>query len=54
MAELTTMVVVSMDGSQNAMRSLDYVDFMFGPKHHLEVNLLSSGSQRKPSQYQSR
>jgi nucleotide-binding universal stress UspA family protein len=40
MVELTRMIVVPMDGSENATRSLDYIDFMFGPKHNLEVNLL--------------
>lgn len=40
MADLRKMIVVPLDGSQNATRSIDYVSFIFTPKHNLEVNLL--------------
>jgi nucleotide-binding universal stress UspA family protein len=39
MAELTKMVVVPVDGSENAERSLDYLDLVYGNKHNLEVTL---------------
>jgi nucleotide-binding universal stress UspA family protein len=41
MAErLTKMIVVPVDGSENALRSLDYLALMFGPRHDLEATLL--------------
>lgn len=39
MAELTKMLVVPVDGSENAMRSLDYIHLMYGNDHNLEVSL---------------
>ncbi len=40
MAELTKMIVVAVDGSEDALKSLDYLSLMYGPKHNLEVALL--------------
>ena len=40
MADLTKMIAVPLDGSQNAMKSIDYINLIFGPKHDLEVTLL--------------
>jgi nucleotide-binding universal stress UspA family protein len=39
MAELTRMVVLPVDGSENAERSLDYLELIYGTKHNLEVTL---------------
>jgi len=39
MTELTKMIVVTLDGSENAQRSLDYLELIFGSKHNLEVTL---------------
>jgi nucleotide-binding universal stress UspA family protein len=39
MSELTKMIVLPVDGSENAHRSLEYVDLMFGKDHSLEVTL---------------
>jgi nucleotide-binding universal stress UspA family protein len=39
MAELTKMVVVPVDGSDNGQRSLDYLELIYGNKHNLEVTL---------------
>ena len=39
MSELTKMVVVPVDGSDNALRSLEYLHFMYGNQHNLEVTL---------------
>ena len=39
MAELTKMVVLPVDGSENAERSLDYLELIYGTKHNLEVTL---------------
>ena len=39
MAELTKMIAVPVDGSENALKSLDYLNLMFGPHHNLEVNI---------------
>ncbi len=38
MSELIKKIVVPLDGSKNALKSLDYIDLMYGPKHNLEVN----------------
>jgi nucleotide-binding universal stress UspA family protein len=38
-AELTKMIAIAVDGSENALRSLDYLNLMYGPEHNLEVNL---------------
>lgn len=39
MGKLTKMIVVPVDGSENAHRSLEYVDLMFGQDHNLEVTI---------------
>ena len=39
MAELTKMLTVPVDGSENALRSLDYLHLVYGNKHNLEVTL---------------
>lgn len=39
MTELSKMIVVPVDGSENAHRSLEYIDLMFGKDHNLEVTL---------------
>ena len=38
--KLIKSICVPIDGSENAMRSLDYLNFMFGPEHSLKVTLL--------------
>jgi len=40
MAELIKSIVIPVDGSKNALKSFDYLDLMYGPKHDLEVTLL--------------
>jgi nucleotide-binding universal stress UspA family protein len=40
MAGLTKMIVVAVDGSENALKSLDYLILVYGPKHNMEVVLL--------------
>ena len=40
MSELTKRITIPLDGSQNALRSLDYLDFIYGPKHNLEIILI--------------
>jgi len=39
MTELSKMVVLPVDGSENALRSLDYLHLMYGKNHNLEVTL---------------
>ena len=39
MAELSKMVVLPVDGSENALRSLDYIHLLYGSRHNLEVAL---------------
>ena len=39
MSELTKMIVLPVDGSKNAQRSLEYIDLMYGKDHNLEVTL---------------
>jgi len=39
MTELSKMVVLPVDGSENALRSLDYLHLIYGNKHNLEVTL---------------
>ena len=39
MTELTKMIVMPVDGSDNALKSLDYLRLMYGNRHNLEVNL---------------
>jgi nucleotide-binding universal stress UspA family protein len=33
------MIVIPVDGSDNALKSLDYLDLVFGPKHNLNVTV---------------
>ncbi len=37
MDELNKMIVVPLDGSDNALRSLDYLDLIYGNKHNVEL-----------------
>jgi len=39
MTELSKMVVLPVDGSENALRSLDYLHLIYGSDHNLEVTL---------------
>jgi nucleotide-binding universal stress UspA family protein len=39
MADLTKMLVIPVDGSDNALRSLDYLGLLYGSDHNLEVTL---------------
>ena len=39
MTELSKMVVLPVDGSENALRSLDYIHLLYGSGHNLEVAL---------------
>jgi nucleotide-binding universal stress UspA family protein len=39
MTDPTKMVVVPVDGSENAQRSLDYLELIYGNQHNLEVTL---------------
>ena len=34
------MIVVPIDGSENALKSLDYINRIFGPKHNLKLSLV--------------
>ena len=38
-AERQKMIVIPIDGSENSMRSLDYANLIFGPKHNLKITL---------------
>ncbi len=40
MAGLRKMIVVAVDGSENALNSLDYLSLLYGPKYNMEVVLL--------------
>ena len=39
MAELTKKIVIPVDGSKNALKSLDYLELIYGPGHNLHVEL---------------
>lgn len=39
MAALTKMIVVPVDGSKNSLKSLDYLNLVFGTEHNLKINL---------------
>ena len=39
MTELTKMLVIPVDGSDNSLRSLDYLHLIYGKDHNLEVTL---------------
>jgi len=40
MEDLTKSIVVPLDGSKNSLRSLDYINLIYGPSHNLEVTLI--------------
>lgn len=40
MEELKKSIVIPIDGSKNSLRSLDYLNLMFGPDHKMHVHLL--------------
>jgi len=40
MDDLTKMIIIPFDGSMNALRSLDYLNLIYGPKYNLKVTLL--------------
>lgn len=40
MESLTKSILVPVDGSENALRSLDYLNMMYDPEHNLDVSLL--------------
>ncbi len=40
MEELKKSIVIPLDGSKNSLRSLDYLNLMFGPEHKMHVHLL--------------
>ncbi|MBU4463677.1 MAG: universal stress protein, partial [Proteobacteria bacterium] len=40
MEELKKSIVIPIDGSKNSLRSLDYLNLMFGPEHKMHVHLL--------------
>ena len=39
MADLTKMLVIPVDGSDNALKSLDYLHLIYGNRHNLELTL---------------
>jgi nucleotide-binding universal stress UspA family protein len=39
MPELSKLIAIPVDGSENALKSLDYLNLMLGPKHNIEVNI---------------
>jgi nucleotide-binding universal stress UspA family protein len=39
-SDLAKMIVVAVDGSENALKSIDYLGHVYGPKHNLEVVFL--------------
>ncbi len=39
MAELSKMIAIPVDGSENALKSMDYLNLMYGPEHNFEVNI---------------
>ncbi|MBA3019291.1 MAG: universal stress protein [Proteobacteria bacterium] len=40
MGNLTKSIVVPVDGSKNSLRSLEYINLIYGPNHNLEVTLI--------------
>ena len=40
MDDISKKIVIPVDGSKNSLRSLDYLDFIYGSKHKLDINLL--------------
>ncbi|MBU4013749.1 MAG: universal stress protein [Proteobacteria bacterium] len=39
MKNLAKKIMVAIDGSENSLRSLDYIDLMYGPGHNIEILL---------------
>ena len=39
MAGLTKMIAIQVDVSENALKSLDYLDLIYGPEDNLEINI---------------
>ncbi len=37
--EIQKMIVVPVDGSENALKSLDYINLLFGPEHNIKTTL---------------
>jgi nucleotide-binding universal stress UspA family protein len=40
MGDLTKSIVIPLDGSKNSLRSLEYINLIYGPGHNLEVTLI--------------
>jgi len=40
MENLTKSIVIPLDGSKNSLRSLEYINLIYGPDHNLEVTLI--------------
>ncbi|MBW2739551.1 MAG: universal stress protein [Deltaproteobacteria bacterium] len=40
MEDLTKSIVIPIDGSRNSLRSLEYINLIYGPGHNLEVTLI--------------
>ncbi len=40
MEDLTKSIVIPLDGSKNSLRSLEYINLIYGPGHNLEVTLI--------------
>ncbi|MBW2428620.1 MAG: universal stress protein [Deltaproteobacteria bacterium] len=38
-ADIQKMIIVPVDGSENALKSLDYINLIFGPQHNLKTTL---------------
>ena len=37
--EIQKMIVVPVDGSENALKSFDYINLLFGPEHNIKTTL---------------
>ena len=37
--DIQKMIVVPVDGSENALKSLDYINLLFGPQHPIKTTL---------------
>jgi len=35
--DIQKMIVVPVDGSENALKSLDYINLLFGPEHNIKT-----------------
>ncbi len=40
MEDLTKSIIIPLDGSKNSLRSLEYINLIYGPGHNLEVTLI--------------